>query len=135
MKGKISLGRYNNANDIPLQIHIRLEDDLSGVEFLSIEMSLENLANLITGMGYLDCEFQLRGLDKVGLTREHKIEIIELPDDFRSYEKDVEEKITNILQYYEVDGWIGRRSDVTNGHNRAKGKNAQSVSFTRRVSK
>lgn len=135
MKGKITLGRYDNYDE-PLPIHITIKDDLSGIEFIKISMTLENLANLITNRGYIDCDFEFNAIEKVGLTREHKTEIVELPEEIMFISKPENEKVLDdALKPFEVDGWIGRKSDLTNYHNRVKNKNAFSVSFFRWVSK
>jgi hypothetical protein len=129
MKGKITLGRYQTNYDEPNPIYIQIEDDLSGVTFLKVQLSLENFAKMITGLGYIDCDFELGGLDKVGAKREHKEEIIPVPNNF-SFREDTD-LIDKYMKIYEVDGWLGRREDFDNNHNRVKGKSAFEVNFTR----
>ena len=132
MKGKITLGRYaSNYEDIN-PIRFQLEDDKSGVLFLDVKMTLKDFALMITGLGYIDCEFELKNSELVGKTREHKTENIVVRD---AWDITEEEKL-EALKPFEVDGWIGSKYDISNHNNIVKGlSNTYKVGFTRYVDK
>lgn len=112
-EGKISIGRVHSNNGEWVEITIK--DETSLVEFLEVKVSLENFAKLITGLSYIDCNFQTRGLNLVGKQREYKTVIVAC--DGWSLKRDEEEAINAVLAPYEVDGWIGRRYDLKNSKN------------------
>jgi len=128
MDGKITLSRYNSNYEDKEPIHIKLEDESSGVQFIDISMTLENFALMLTNLGYIDCEFQLRGLDNVGKQREHKVEYIPMPKGFWMPTK--EDAIT-LIKPFEVDGWMGSVDDVLNHHNHDKKEGCVRVGFIR----
>jgi hypothetical protein len=119
MKGKITLGKYSSNYELENPIHFQLEDDKSGVNFLNITMSLIDFASMITGSGYIDCDFELKNADLVGKTREHKRENVFIRDAWNPTEEDK----TEALKPFEVDGWVGSRYDLENHHNMVHGKN------------
>lgn len=105
-KGKITISRpqYGSGKK---KISIQVEDEIAGIRFLEIEIDYDNFAEAITGLAYIDCEFDVFGLCNVGKKIEHKTELIQ--SDFKEYGKPSEEYINNILKPYEVDGWIASR--------------------------
>jgi len=128
-KGELSIGRvlYNDRDDY---IRIALLDSKSSVEFLSVEISLENFAKCITGMANCPVQFGIRATDKIGKQLEVKHEVIEVPDDHLMRESPGE--IEKALAPYEVDGWKGRSRDALNFHNRVS-ENKYKVCFFRWV--
>jgi hypothetical protein len=111
MNGKITISR-TTSNREPDFIRLRIEDDSSGVNFLDIRMSLENFAKVITGFGYIDCEFELYA-QNVGMTSESKTEIVPLKDKYFA----TDEQRQEALKPFEIDGWKARQSDIKNHHN------------------
>lgn len=130
MNGKITLSRYANSRDEECPIHIKMEDEKSGAQFLDISMSLENFALMLTNLGFIDCQFELRGLDVVGKQREHKIVNVPLP---KGMFLPSTAEASELIKPFETDGWIGRVDDVTNHHNRSYDNNSVKVSFVRWV--
>jgi len=131
MKGKITLSRYSSNQENLTPIHIVVEDDQSGSRFLDLSMSLENFAFMLTGLGYIDCDFELNG-KYVGKIKEHKTEEITV-----SFKWDItEEDKTEYLKPYEIDGWMGYSKDIGNSHKLVKGKkDTYTVGFTRYIDK
>lgn len=65
-KGFLTINRVNRAKG-PEFIQVQLEDDTSRVTFLNLHCSLENFSKAITGLGYVDCHFEIRvkDIDKI----------------------------------------------------------------------
>lgn len=126
MNGKITISRYSSNYDMERPVRIRIEDGNSGINFIEIALTLEDFANAVTGMGYVECQFEVRGLDKIGKRREVKTEVVKT----KSYNVSKEEKL-DLLKPFEVDGWIGSLDDLGNYHNRKD--DGYSVGFVRWV--
>lgn len=62
---KITISK--NSND---EIHIRVKDTVSNIEFVDIAMSLADFAASITGLAMIDTATDVRGLEHVG---KHKV--------------------------------------------------------------
>jgi hypothetical protein len=58
---KITISK--NSND---EIHIRIKDSVSNVEFVDVEMSLADFAAAITGLAMVNAVADVRGLEYVG---------------------------------------------------------------------
>ncbi len=125
-QGKLTISRYTGGEK-GSGITIRVTDELSGTEFIEIEITAEVLGNCITGLSYQPCEFELRAAN-VGKTHEHKTEII--PFTVKDYSKR-EAEARAAMKPYEVDGWKGSWSDMCNHHNSTKA--GQRVTFHRYV--
>lgn len=126
LKGKISLSRYT-SNVRPDGVTISLIDESSGVQCVEIEISIETLGYIITGLSHQECTFEWRP-DFVGMIRENKTEII--PFTATNY-KTRDQESAAALAPYEVDGWKGSITDMTNGHCRTP--SGQRVGFRRFV--
>lgn len=116
MKGRITISKVHNCSTREDTIHISIEDELSSIEFVRAEMSLEDFAKAITGQGLMPVEFELRGLKNVGKRLETKTELVYIsssPEEVSSSDQAIREAISE----YETDGWIGRDSDAKNHHN------------------
>jgi hypothetical protein len=61
IKAKITISK--NSND---EIHIRVKDSASNIEFVDVGMSLADFAAAITGLAMVDAVADVRGLDNVG---------------------------------------------------------------------
>ena len=64
MKGYISIHRMNSGN-----VRIELDDDASNKRFISVDITPDNFAKVITGLSYTPMEFEVSSLDVVGKTR------------------------------------------------------------------
>lgn len=63
----VSIGR--NSRD---EVHIRIEDRASSVEFVDVSMSYEEFAKALTGLSMVDATAEVRSLEVVGKTRIHE---------------------------------------------------------------
>ena len=100
-KGKITIGRpqYSSGKEC---ITIHIEDKSSHIAFLDIEMKLDEFARAITGLGYVECEFECRGLKNVGKLYEIKPFTFLMPEHNYSNRKEIAEKETERVTPY---GW------------------------------
>ena len=76
MKVKFSFGR--DSRDV---IRVRIRDEASGIEFVSLEMTPHDALLAITGMSEMDAECEVHGLQYVGKTRVTELRTIECPLD------------------------------------------------------
>lgn len=112
-EGRISIAKLT-SNTEPNYMLIQIEDESSGIEFVEVKLSLENFAQAITGLGHVPCKFKTRGLEKIGLIREHKVEEVYINFHTHPTQKaSAKSAITN----FETDGWKGWIEDAFNHHN------------------
>lgn len=129
MKGTISVLRYSSTSTMKIE----LRDESSGVRFLEVELTAEDLMLAISGRSEMDCQFELKYLETVGKLREHKEEIVPIPTMGVFVTAEV---VTKALEPFEIDGWKARREDAKNHHRFVEYKAEYSlyrVSFTRFV--
>jgi hypothetical protein len=119
LSGRISISRISDLHGE--FIRIALEDETSGVPFLEVGMSLENMAQAVTGRGYVPCEFVLRGTELLGLRKEVKKELVSIPNLTGMSEENRVRTIKDHFAPFETEGWAGRVSDVFNWNNRVRG--------------
>lgn len=118
LKGNLTISRTRSNTDNPRPIRIEITDVLSRCRVAEVELSLEDFALAVTGMGCVDCEFDWSDAAPIGKRREYKTVEVELPDRW-----DVtDEQVRFAVAEHEVDGWLGRDGDCRNGHNRVRGK-------------
>ncbi len=138
VQGKLTISRVssNKADDC---IQIRLAYARASITFAKATVSLVGFASAITGLGFVLCEIEVRGLDLIGKQREHKTEEIFIPG--KSYDRKARGAIARkAIEPFEVDGWRGDDDDANNSHRWVrreppKGKEGQwtMISFERWV--
>lgn len=131
MQGKITISRPI-GHDVE-SITIEIEDILSGVSFLSVQVGYANFTKALTGQGYIPCEFETRSLELIGKRRETKTERVFVPDG--SYETR-DKRAHNAVEQCEKDGWKGYYEDALNFHKRREVESNGAwyeVTFTRHV--
>jgi hypothetical protein len=124
-KGKLSIHRVHSGDDD--YIAIEVVDGLSGTKFVQIEITPETLGNVITGLSFQECEFELRRIDLVGKKREVTHYLVPRPE-----HRDDEEEATALLAPFEINGWKANRRDLYNHHNWC-GDDKVRVGFSRYV--
>lgn len=130
LKGRLTISRYSSNQPLPRPVHIELKDALSGCTFAEVEVSLEDFANAVLGLGQVPCELEVCLKAPLGKVVEVKTVILSAPYDVEKGKQ--EEYAAALLAPHEVDGWEGRVSDVFNHHNRLA-VDKVSVSFRRYV--
>lgn len=126
LPGELTISRYNSTD----QIKITLYDVASGVECLAINLDAKSLALALTGLGNVDCKFDLHA-KYVGMEFQHKTEKIAVSKELR-YSRLTDRQAKDLVKGYETDGWLARLSDLGNPHRIDKDGN-YSVGFTRYV--
>ena len=114
-------------------ISLSIVDAASGVEFVELEIPLDDFTKCLTGNPRPDIPMITRRLDLVGKRREHKIELVFIPD---SPYANRAETVSAALRPHEIDGWAGDKSDATNAHKSGKREangNYQRITFCRHV--
>lgn len=102
MDGKITISKTtDNRNN--KQIRITIEDDTSSINFFEGRMSLENFMEALTGLGFVDIEFAVRGLENIGKTRERKTVEINLG---KTDYDGLKELALSEARKLESDGWV-----------------------------
>lgn len=113
-------------------MNIEVHDEMSGARFLELKVPYADMMRALTAR-QAEVEFVLRPA-VVGMRREHKTEVVPVPRSLSSKDAD---GINAVLAPYEVDGWRGYRSDVTNHHRwvgpEKDGLKPTRVSFVRHV--
>jgi hypothetical protein len=125
---QVTITRTNGGDESkPISIYIRDAD--ARVEFVAVRMSLEAFAEAVMGLAGVDAVAQIKNIEKVGKVCEHKNESIDISDG--------EGNGLLRMKEHEVDGWVGRASDLSNRHyqTRKDGRTFASVGFNRWVEK
>lgn len=124
--GAITISRVSCNNPEREYMRIHLQDVASRTTAIDIEMSMEDFALALTGMGKVDCEFEIDPLAPIGKFVEGSSKLLpKLP--FDATEEDAKEA----LKPYEKDGWKGDAHSYINSHNFIDDK--CSVTFRRYV--
>ncbi len=77
LKGRISITRVTGG-DSDGYVSLVITDDNSRVQFVSLQMNFEDFGKLLLGQGHMPTEFEVRGLNRVGMIRETKDLVFQL---------------------------------------------------------
>lgn len=127
LKGKITISCVRGSEEY---VAVSIKDTNAGRQIVEARLDFAEFGQLLTGLAHIDCDLRIFNLDKVGKKREFKTEKVEVPENRWSCDDDT---LRSLLTPYEVDGWIGRLSDLKNHHCHINGTNQFSVSFERWV--
>ena len=136
LPGSISIMRISGG-PLTLPVRIMIKDEVSGVNFCEVNLTLESFANALTSLSQTPCELDLR-FDFVGQKAENKEEFVPavaVPESeligvpWRDREAI---KARYALEPFEVDGWIARDGDYGN-HHRGNVEKGYRVVFFRHV--
>lgn len=113
-------------------------DSEARVQFLEVAMTAEQFALAVTNLVVPDVKAEVLELDLVGTISEHKEEFVPHNPNKRAQmdEARTDEEAASLFPF-EVDGWIGRTSDLRNFHRNLTVDmvNGYRVTFTRNVPK
>jgi len=124
--GRISIARYQNADEGDLAIHVELTDDVSRTIVASFAMRLADFAKAVTGQGELHGELTIYVGAPWGKQHETKTMPVQVPKhneyhlqpDGRGRDRAKwEADLTAALRIHERDGWQANRRDAENWHN------------------
>ncbi len=125
-KGHISISRFTGNTEPRNGIVIQISDDKSSNAVINITLTPEQFGNVVTGLGYVECTFELFSLKNIGKTLEVKTEKIPV----KKYQHS-DEEIKALCKPFEVDGWSAHYDDFKNHHK--INKNVVTVGFSRYV--
>lgn len=83
---------------------IEIEDDKANTTFLTVNLTPSQLMACLSRQGYVDCELDIKGLDRVGKTHEAKEFTIEIPEKLNNSSH--QDDLQKIIQSQLTDGWI-----------------------------
>lgn len=110
-------------------VEIHVEDEKSGIQFLTVCVDYHEFARALTGHGSQECSFGFNDLHNVGKRREIKEVVVKVPE--HDYlDRDV--VAAAAVNEHEIDGWMGRVKDAQNHHRHAGGR-AYRVTYIRFV--
>jgi hypothetical protein len=69
------------------ETRIYIEDKNSGVRFLDVELTPDQLSSALSRLANTPCKIKVRGLNKIGKKHEHKTFEFELPKNLIGYDK------------------------------------------------
>lgn len=98
LKGKISI-LINREHTT-----IEIEDDNANAMFLTIKLTPEQLSEALSRTMCVDCEIEVKGLEKVGKTHENKTFEFEIPKELASSRNEI--KLQELAQNLLTDGWL-----------------------------
>lgn len=101
------------------EIRMDFYDEVSGVSFMSVEMSHETFSQAL-GSLQVTCKATLRALDRVGTQYQNKVEFVPIPEKYKEEIMLSKAATQECLEPFEVDGWKARRGDFGNHHRYAK---------------
>jgi hypothetical protein len=119
LQGKLTIGKSTQSHGDPF-IHIEVTDEKSRINFLRLEISLEEFAQALFSLACRPCTFTLIGTDHVGWTVENKSVWVAYP---KGYGSDFIEEMRPLVAPYCVDDWDVSDYDLQfNGHRCKDGK-------------
>jgi hypothetical protein len=128
LQGSITICKSMSTTDGD-RIRIEIRDELSRARFVELIMSVTDFGYAITGLSERPCNIDVRGLSVLGKRREHKTELISVPDGVSLYKDTFMDWLGKAVLPHEVDGW--KAEPERNAHRMKNGK--YSVIFIRYV--
>ncbi len=113
LKGKLHIS-LPSCSTGKRAIHIEILDDLSGCQFVEVEVSLEDYVEASIGHRYVECDIDFAEKAPIGKLREYKTELVPRPP--IASDKDQKRIGPKYLKPFEVDGWQGCLRDLFNPH-------------------
>lgn len=101
IEGKISI--LIGRDETTIEIH----DDQANVKFVSVKLTPEQLCAALSRQVRIECELELRGLDKVGKIHENKSFVFEIPGALCSSKHS--EELQKIAQSQLEEGWVAEK--------------------------
>ncbi len=130
---KLSISRPQGGDCNGEFIDIQVNDEAAGVRAVTVRVSLADFAKALTGQGHIPATLEFNDSGLVGMVREYRKKAV--PSLEHLYGDDRASRVRAALVPYEVDGWRGSDSDMSNSHCTSiiDGKRFQAVGFQRHV--
>lgn len=102
LQGNITISR--GSNDV---IRIEIEDKASGIRFVNVKITPEQLGLLVTGRSFIPCEMEVRSLQYLGKTYVSERRSLTVPQTtFKSYFFDKNELSAYLVENAQEDSWL-----------------------------
>ena len=98
LKGKISILINREYTSI------EIEDENANVRFLTVRLNPEQLSAALSRTMCIDCEIEVKGLEKIGKIHENKRFDFEIPKELASSKNG--KKLSEIAQSLLANGWV-----------------------------
>lgn len=98
LEGKISI--LINADFTTIEI----EDENANARFVTVKLTPEQLSMALSRQMSIDCELEVKGLEKVGKKHENSTFEFEITED--KARSDYNEELQQIAQFQLKDGWV-----------------------------
>jgi len=83
---------------------IEIEDENANTRFVKVTLTAEQLSAALSRQMSVECELEVKGLNRVGKKHENKAFEFEIPKELRS--SDNKKELNNLAQSQLTDGWI-----------------------------
>lgn len=136
-RGSIRISRIRGNVPEEGLVRIEVEEKNSGSIALTLEITLRQLGELLTGsQAEGPIEFNDSGI--IGKVHQHKTEFV--PGVVKGYRKDegYRDECNKLVEPFEIDGWMARGGDINNQHTWVRlkdGTEGHNVVFFRYVDK
>lgn len=114
LKGKLTISRAmsNREDDY---VEIRIEDEVSGVEFVSINLSMEQYGHAVAGTSYQSIEYTARDMDCIGKVKEREAARVPIPSPLAYNRQGAEEYVKANFQRegWILDSYLGSQNSIT----------------------
>ena len=105
IKGQLTISRPSYSGERK-SISIKVKDSTAGVNFLDIEIPLDNFAECLTGLAAVDCSIEVRGLENVGKTIKRENLVFEMPASIKYSER--KSAAFDLAKLAAPAGWVVR---------------------------
>lgn len=106
----ISNPRGRSEDDPIVRITVQCERSLC--EAIEVEVPLLDFAKALFSRALIPCTMDFNESGVIGMYHEHKEELVTFEGEYTNRKS----AANKAIQALEVDGWIGNRSDASNGH-------------------
>lgn len=94
-------------------VNVSLRDEASGIQFVDMQMTMENYAQLVTGLSHVEIEGEVRGLENVGKRKIRESRSVVCPLDTYDKEKLREWLLANKAEDgWEIEAYLGSQDSV-----------------------
>lgn len=131
--GRIRISRVSSTGSDGDYVQLTMYDEKSRIQFLTANIPIDSFGRVVTGGPETECQVELRGVERIGCTHEHKTEFV--PGTVSYTKGDRNAVAQAAIAPFEVDGWRAHLSDFGNQH-RSKEKDGvkgYNVTFHRYV--
>lgn len=127
MKGKITISKTYGNYDNPRPVRITITDTDANIDFVEVNLSLEEIAEALLGLAHVECDIVTHDLHNVGKLRQMNTLIVRFPDNINHPTKqdahdfaiqqmpdswELRDSFTSQKSFFEEDGWRYARANI-----------------------